>query len=251
MPINKLSPSEKDVFLDCRLRWHYQYVEKPDIPRRINSSLLRGTAGHAALEAFYSAEPSGRSLDMLIANFEQSLVEQAPEDIQEWQEEEFRSAAHSGREALQHFWKSFGTDSTLYPVETEVRLARNIGDVEYHGVADGIWRPGNRVVLLEHKFPADIYGQALEYLYWNSQHRAYAWMLDEKLPVYVQYTFCTPKKALRVEELLISRAAMEEEERVAYNIAKSTDLIYPTYGWHCQRCDFNKLCMVRLSGGDA
>lgn len=243
----KISPSEKDAFLECRLKWQYEYVEGVE-RRRWEAPLMRGTAGHAAMEAFYGAVPQHRSLEMLLANFNESLREQVKGvELEEWEEEEVRKAKDTGVLALQTFWRAVGKDGNVPNLETEVRLARMLpSGAEYHGVADAVWRRDDSILIGEFKFPADVYGLAHEYLYWSGQHRAYAWMLNSKLPVYVQYSFVTPKRFWRTEEVLVG--GIEEEAEIADWVTAQNE-VYPTYDFHCLRCDFNKLCMARLTGG--
>ena len=254
-----LSPSQKDLYLECRQKWYYEYVEKPKVGRHVSPHLLRGTCCHAAMAAFYRLPPKVRSLDVLLTVFNgmlegetHKLVKEA--ELYDNEEDAVRTASSSGTKALTTFWDTLGSDESHWPVTTELRLERLLPcGISYHGIPDGVWRPGDRVVVMEFKFPAESKYDMDEYVYWNPQARAYPWLVGEGLTTTVEYTIGGPRKTVRLPEIYVSKVAVDEEVGVANEVAmaQATGIVYPTYDWHCRMCTYKELCMVRLTGGEA
>lgn len=248
-----LSASQRAAWLDCRQRWWYEYIGKPDVPAYLGRDLMRGTAGHAAVEAYYSIPPEGRSLEMLLANSERCLVElSADRQLNPREEGDVLKALEDVHQALKHFWHQFGADVDYPLVQTEVRVERPLAqDWSFHAVLDGLIDLPDRAIILENKFP--LYApQAGQYEIWSPQHRDYAWALGLDKPVFVVYNVLSTTRADRRGPLLIP--SWQQREALAVNLAVVEDMrlvkVFPTYGFHCQRCPYRELCLTRLAGGN-
>lgn len=258
--MRSLSASERSTWLECRLRWQYQYVTKPDVPHYEQRDLMRGSAGHAAMESYYSSEPAGRSLDMLLANAEQYLTELAEsKQLSEYERADMLKAHTDVQAALKQFWQMFGRDVDVPRLQTEVRASRTLGkphsalfeDWEFHAVLDGLDNQPDRAIIYENKFP--LYPpQAGQYEIWSPQHRDYAWVLALDKPVFVVYNILSPNRAIRRGPLLVP--AWQQKEAMMTNMVVMNDMenspVYPHYGFHCQRCPYRELCQDRLAGGE-
>lgn len=258
-----LSVSQRTTWLDCRLRWHYEYVSKPDVPKYLNRDLMRGAAGHAALEAYYAVQPEGRSLAMLLSNAEQYLLELGQSvDMNEGEQQDIVKAAREVASALKGFWGTFGSDIDYPDVKTEIRLSRHLTTLknengeanwEFHGVLDGVVDLPDRTIIIENKFPLYV-PRAGQYELWSPQHRDYAWLLGVDKPVFVVYNVVSTNQAVRYGPILIPVWQQDDAAQVSIAVAKeitnANGIVYPNYGNRCMSCPYQRLCIDWLIGGE-
>lgn len=248
--MRSVSPSSLSLWQQCKLRWWYEYVAGVPRPEESNVDLLRGTAGHAALEAYWGAEPQDRSQSLLLLNAQQALNE-APGE-----EGDKNLAGHEVRQALEAFWKTLGQQLEVQKLRTEVRLEVPVAaGWELHTVLDAVLEDEDKVVVLEHKFPKSS-PYVDTYLWWNNQHRLGAWALQTKKLVYVRYTLCSPRVTVCPPDLLILPEAQQEELAIVQEMATQAQTYTidsapnPSYGFHCVRCVMKTRCLSRITGGD-
>lgn len=245
-----ISPSSLSVWQQCRLRWWHEYV-KGGVKRDVTVDLLRGTIGHAALEAYYAAEPRGRSLEMMLACAQAALKEQGDVD-----EEDTSRAWAQVHNALKNFWKTVDVSDSLPAVQVEVRREVPLLEgFELHTVIDALYETEESVLLLEHKFPGST-PWLDTYLWWHDQHRIEAWSLQTTKPVYIRYILCAPLKTVISPDVLILPSAQEEAHAVLLDMAEAASVYtevrapLPSYGFHCARCPVRQDCLARLTGGE-
>ena len=260
----QLSHSSIQEWLACRLKWDYSHRPDQAAPPEVSSNLLRGTAGHAALEQFYNASPENRTLDLLTLNFGQALTEATDElraviEFASWQEDEVAKAHDQGLMALCSFWDTFHQDKGVPAMKVEVRLSAWLGVHELRGILDGISVEHDRLVMWEHKFPYSFPSAAM-YRHWSPQGRVQALLLGAcrkeldlpDLPIVSRFTVCSPRKAGRFEDVLHVTQALDEAQRVVQIVGEEMGgQVYPNYGMQCFRCPFKGLCLARITGGDA
>lgn len=248
--MGSISPSSLSIWQMCRLRWWYEYVLSIPRPEESSVDLARGTAGHAALEAYWGAPPSDRSLDLLLDNAAASLRDYTLDagDAELAQSEVMA--------ALRTFWRVRGAQEDVPKIPTEVRIEIPIlGLWELHTVLDAVWERAGDVIIFEHKFPKSS-PYVDTYLWWNMQHRLGAAALRVKKPVYVRYTLCSPKLTVVPPDLLILPVTQEEALAVAQEMAEEAQTYtisrppLPSYGFHCNRCVMKSRCLARITGGD-
>lgn len=249
-----ISPSEIATFLECPRRHRYAYVEKPDIPRKVDANLIRGTLGHAALEQFYAVEATGRSVELLLTNTELAYSEQLASlsPLHSDEERALWAAFEGAKAAVTTFWNTFGQDTT-HPeaLQTEVRLSRNLpSGSELHGILDAVDDQQSKVVLMEFKFPAK-QPPRKRYTLWSPQHNYYAYLLDTERLVVVEYTVCAAKETRRYQDIVV-RQAVDEAVKIAEEVVVGIERGQrgARYGFQCERCPYELLCEARLIGGD-
>lgn len=249
----QLSSSAKATWLTCRLKSFYAKSGIVLLPE-VNANLIRGTAGHVALEYFYNTEPAHRSLEGLLVNARLSVEEQAQalSTTEEWYGDEFRTGLVGAERALTTFWKTVGQDESIPVIRTEVNFATKLSpEWEYHGIIDGVQETAEGVVIFEHKFPTSNPSDLLLYTHFTPQVREYAWGLDTTRQVWVQFTVCGPSRTARVR-VPVPRSLIDEAGRNLRRVAHEMEegVIVPTEGIHCLRCPFKAFCLARTSGGE-
>ena len=248
-----VSSSAIEAWLQCRLRWQYEYVDKPDVRRYLSRDLTRGTVGHAALEAFYSTAPVSRTLELLRTNVLLALdeIKSAAVDLNDGELRDLDAAAKDALAAVNAFWKIVVTDDGFVNVLTERRVERMFDENEFHSVLDGLILSDDRVIIVENKFPLSM-PQAAQYITWSPQHRRYAWALALDKPVYIVYNILTPGRFARQGPFLVPTWQQDEAADVIRRVSEdmSAGVIFPTYGFHCMRCTFRELCINRMMGGE-
>ena len=248
-----LSSSSKATWLACRLKSYYA-KSSVVVPPEVNANLIRGTAGHAALEYFHKVEPHQRSLEALLANARLSVEEQAAalDDPQEWHVDEFRAGLVGAERALTTFWKTVGRDEGTPAMDVEVNFETLlIPGWAYHGIIDGLAETAGGLVIYEHKFPTSNPSDLLQYTHFAPQVREYAWGLDTPLQVWVRFTVCGPSRTAHAT-MPVPRSLIDEAGRNLRLVAREMEegVIGPTEGIHCLRCPFKGLCLARTSGGE-
>jgi hypothetical protein len=125
------------TFKRCRLKYHWQYVDKQ--PSMAGRALRRGAAAHLAMAAYYR----GKSPKDAIADAWEAYSPASPKSLEYMLELDLILARYFEWAAKNDFWK--------------VQLVEESVEVEYNGIKlMGIWdlliKKAGRLWLVDHKF---------------------------------------------------------------------------------------------------
>jgi hypothetical protein len=125
------------TFKRCRLKYHWQYVDKQE--QKEGVALVRGRSAHRALAAFYS----GKEPKKAIAEAWDEYNPASPEQFQKMQELDFILNRYLDWCITQDLWKVLEVEHTV--------------EVDYNGIKlMGIWdllvRKAGKTFIVDHKF---------------------------------------------------------------------------------------------------
>lgn len=164
----KISYSEIDTFNQCRQRWHYTYRQGLQ-PKEQAEPLTIGSAGHAALEAFYKGQDWHKALENWKDANTVAQIESPPVLPQSEEEDEFYfestvndlgATVSLVEQIIERYILKWGEiDRTWEILEVEKRFEIEIlPGVTLVGVWDLILRDrdGN-IWIMDHKFPGSTF----------------------------------------------------------------------------------------------
>lgn len=277
--MSSVSHSETDSYLLCRRKHFYGYVKGL---KRIgeSDSLTRGTAGHAVLEAFYTAirEHGGDNQEKQFAAFDKAL-EAADAKLTELEAEGVGDSDRSMSLRSMLFDYYFPNEPyvrskwTILAVEKEFALEYDEEGSTYPFVVDVIAiDPQHRTVVIDHKFVYDFYtadasdlqpqipkyigalralGFKVDYGQYNMVR--YRKIKEPKAEQIVGQLDVTPN-GVRVQTTFIEQIGIAKElrDRKELPVEVQDATAYRTANkMVCQSCSFADLCKAELQGQNA
>lgn len=258
----RVSVTELLTWRHCQRLHAFKYKERLE-PKVRNEHMASGTSVHKSIEHTLLALRGGlESYDVkkIRDSFAETFLLQEFEH-EERGEELAMKYTRGVRNALDNapawLWKLTGENVFIeHPLELRLEA-----DLIVHGRPDLFHiDPEHKIVeLLEFKTTAKDPGK---YLLWNPQHRLYCLMLSAMYPDHgIQFRYVTlPTQGKAPAELLpwrfnhkVERATADYLGQLVREMRETTAIGYtsPNVGWHCDFCDFNKICAAIETGGDA
>mgnify|MGYP001614492891 CR=1 FL=1 len=208
--------------------------------------MRKGLVVHATWEAFLTAPPEERSLELLESNILVAWADQKA-TAPEFDEKIWTKARDETLRMVNNYWEEFGNDTSLTSGHCETTLN--------HTVIDGVILQARLDYLVGNDdYELKTTGRTPrmeQYLYFNPQLRYQAWLMwKQGLQPVVHPTVLWPTGAARWHWAIsprILKATEDELQRVAGEIQKAE--ITAREGWHCTLCPFMENCVDRITVG--
>ena len=255
--IDHLSASQITVYLDCSLKYRYNYIDRLPKPFRA-SGLALGSAIHAAVEWFHNIWAAGQEVDLesVCDIFEADWYAQTLEPIRYKKGENSEGILDLGRDLLKAYYEHAPRENVL---QTEFAFELPLTDPENDdllevplvGFIDKI-EAGDVVVDLK-TWSRMISRNDLD---GNLQLSAYAYayrMLHGKIPR-LRLDVLLKTKTPRFEQLETSRT--EADCRIFFQLCKSVyagickGVFLPNPGWKCTDCEYRPVCWFWNKNGN-
>lgn len=182
-----ISYSEMETFSSCRQKHFWSYKEGLS-PKGVQAALDFGSAGHAALEAYYTQQDWRKALqtwkDAHITHFIENALPQSEEDDEgvELEGVSVESIVAIAEQVVDRYILKYGAEDKYWTVlEVEKKFHIPIPNTDY--ILTGVWDlliqdAEGRTWLVDHKFPVSAFrdDQALEL---DAQIGIYQWAARE------------------------------------------------------------------------
>lgn len=248
-----VSVSQLKTWLRCPRQYELRYVRGAD-PEVVPHALAFGTAYHAALAAHFREKQAGNTLpiDALMSVFAASWADQrargVPIEVSDGPDD-----VDLGRRMLAALLEH-DAGRTGEIVDVERRVSALLHDPEtgelleerLTGFVDLLVREGDRHVVVEHKTSARRYTE--DQLRYDHQPTAYLLALRQEGlgDVGARFEIVTKTKTPTVQVEEVHRDGGDEDDflRVAVGVLRAIDagVSFPTRGWQCRGCSFERAC---------
>ncbi len=235
----KLSASSMGTFEKCPKKYHYHYIEKPDIPKQDWSHLEIGKCVHRVLELFHQD---------LMKNIRQ--VEEYPQlmktcfkqGLSEFDLEILKDELPNIKNILQSYLKRLNLDGLPEVIESEKEFSYQIQDYLVRGFIDRIDRVGpeeyrvidyktNKNPKYLNNFQLLLYALALQKIYPDAKKISGAYILLKHNCDKIEYQFTeknyqeTINKIIEIGTSIDTRTEWEKKPSVL-----------------CNWCDYQNIC---------
>ena len=259
--MKRVSISQIDSWLTCRLKWSYRYTEGLAKPEQA-VYLASGKAIHGTMEAIITGDIA---YDMRREKAEVILRENLEwrDDVEE-QVAKFLPGTQRAIERMPDWvWEE------EWIVEQEVEATYKVCedsctnsecegciDLCMFGIPDLVAIKEDSIVVGELKSTSNTKKTPMDYLLYNPQHRYYAVILrklyGDSRPIYVRYGVIHTGKtgSSHTSEWLMKTAILDSAEEHMIDAAREIGelAIAPYYSWTCGFCDYSPLCMADITG---
>lgn len=133
------SNSRLSTFKRCRLKYHWQYVEKNEEDTKQSVALVRGSAAHLAMAAYYS----GKSPKDAVAQAWEAYGASSPKSLQRMLELDLILSRYFKWAAVNDGWN-------VLAVEENVEVT--YGSHKLMGIWDLLVRRNGKTFIIDHKF---------------------------------------------------------------------------------------------------
>lgn len=237
--MKKLSASSIGTFDKCPKKYHYQYIEKPDIPKQDWSHLELGKCAHRTLELFHEdliknvRETSDYpkvmkdSFKKAVSEFDMAILKDSLQDL---------------KDIIQNYLIKIQLNGLPNVIYNELEFSFNINDYVVRGFIDRI----DKISDTEFKVVDYKTNKAPKYLT-NFQLQLYALAIKDKFPHVTKIS--GSYVLLKHESSTLDYDFTDEDLLKTYNkvvaVGKSIDT---RVTWDknpsllCNWCDFQKLC---------
>lgn len=185
VPVTLLRNSERKLYRDCRLAWHWKYDLRLN-PHRTRGALNFGRGVHAALEGRY---PPGRKRGPHPAGLFEKWMDEHEQEFSQWDEDGERfDARELGVAMLEGYVETYGEEDHIViiqpemPMEVVVRDKRGRYLATWVGRTDAVYedlslarKGGRRLGFMEHKTAKTIDEDVRVTSGYGDQGLGYAW----------------------------------------------------------------------------
>jgi len=247
--IDHLSASQIQSYLDCSLKYKFNYIDRLPKPFRA-SGLALGSAFHAAAEWLHNKWSNGNdvSLESVWDIFEADWYAQSLEPILYKNEETENEVLNLGRNLISVYFNHAPRNEVVHtelPFQLPVTNIETgeVLDITLKGIIDKI-EVGDVVVDLK------TWGRMISQhdLECNLQLSAYAyayWMMYKKFP-HLRFDVLLKTKTPRYEQMETERVL--EDCVIFFNICREVyvsiqkEVFIPNPSWKCQGCEYRDQC---------
>ena len=145
-----LSPSRASDFKQCPQLFKYKAIDKLEVPPTVYQA--RGTTAHLALQRLYDRPAPERTPNALYDLFREAWTELKPEEYPDLFESVEDERAW-GIESLTLLANYFGVENPadLEPLERELDLTEDLGDMTIRGILDRMEETSEGLVITDYK----------------------------------------------------------------------------------------------------
>jgi len=258
---DRVSLSEINCFQECEEKWYWQYMLRLSLPQT-SRPLRLGSALHTFLAIHHYGGPNGiaSATNRLgedwesYVNFQDKMGREVSDKDRHLHEEDIRQVekiglAYAGR------WGEIDSDIKVEAVEKrfEDSFVRIVDLITLDGEDRWVW---------EHKTTSRKMDEYLNTLYTPSLEAPLTCLPVDNCVgiVYNIISMYSSRPEFHRECIPISQQRIEMAKEVAMNVwfriedannyPSFKHLILPSYAWHCSRCEYERLCTVKLDGTD-
>jgi len=261
--MNNTSPfsyTRLETFKQCPRKYSYQYVERPDVPKKSTIEAHLGTVCHATVQQIYRDLSLSKimSLEDTEALYQELWDKDKPENLaiikERYEEADYRN---TGLRYVRNFYeqnKPFDDGKTL-GIEKQVHISIG-GETSLIGYIDRLVDHGDGVLeIIDYKTNKDL--PSLQDLETNWQlplyHLGLTQMMPEIKKVTCTWHFLAHEKKLSIERTQKDLDDLKEDIIVLIGQIQSTKDFEARASALCSWCDYEILCPARkhmLEAGD-
>lgn len=252
--LDHISASQITTWQTCRLKWRYEREHKAAQTGEEETggpvAVQVGKLCHEVLEYFHAVQPEHRTPDTIIGLFDE-LKGAYTVEVQE-----------KASKVLNRHWQDFGPDLDYVPTDTELSLRCPLGAglPDLVCVLDDLERDEESKTLLVGEYKTSMAKpNVLVKIHFNIQVYCIQMALDHLFPDYkvvgYRFTLLWPTGTYRETRILREDDMQRWRGYIrlaAAQISAATReperLVYPTQGYHCERCDWFRACTGRVLG---
>lgn len=251
------SHNSLSTYRDCPRKFKFQYIEKPDIPRKLTADTYLGTAVHRVLAQVYKLASNGvlhpmdKALDDYMAEWdkpERKYISVANENLA------VDDYISNGRKMLERYYERYQPfdQGVLLGAEMKVRFTLPGTEFPFLAVIDRLWKHGSeQVEIIDYKTGSRLPQGGRDPMFLN-QMGLYRLAIAEKYPQFEQVELA--QYFLKMDEVISYRVSPDEldelTERVRGDVldilrAERLDSFPTQEGGHCNYCDYYSLCPAK------
>ena len=251
------SHNSLSTFRDCPRKFKFQYIEKPDIPRKLTADTYLGTAVHRVLAQAYKVASNGALLPL-----EKALGDY----MAEWEKPERKYISvvnenltvddyiENGRKMLVRYYDKHQpfNQGVLLGAEMYLRFTLPGTEFPFMAIVDRLWKDADGVVqIIDYKTGSRLPQGGRDPVFLN-QMGLYRLGVAEKYPQFEEVELA--QYFLKLDEVISYRPEPDQLDELAERLrGEILDILqaerldnFPTQeGGHCTYCDYFGLCPAK------
>ena len=251
------SHNSLSTYRDCPRKFKFQYIEKPEIPRKLTADTYLGTAVHRVLAQVYKLASNGvvLPLEKVLGDYmaewdkpERKVISVANENLA------VDDYIENGRKMLTRYYERFHPfdQGTLLGAEMYLRFTLPGTNFPFLAIVDRFWKKADGMVeIIDYKTGSRLPQGGRDPVFLN-QMGLYRLAVAEKYPQFEQVELA--QYFLKLDEVISYRPGPDELDELAERLrgdvldvlqAERLDSFPTQEGGHCNYCDYFGLCPAK------